>query len=213
MLNFLWAGMILIGIIYGTLTGNMERITDAVLDSAGEGISLAITMAGVVAFWMGMMEIAAECGLVRQLTVKIMPVLRFIFPKIPPDHRALEYISSNVIANILGLGWAGTPAGLKAMEALAELEGERGNATYIKDGGVRVAGNEMCNFLILNISSLQLIPINIIAYRSQYGSAQPAAIIGPGLAATAVSTLTAVIFCKVANKKKQKYTFENQFTT
>lgn len=204
MLNFLWAGMILIGIIYGTLTGNMEWITDAVLDSAGEGISLAITMAGVVAFWMGMMEIAAECGLVRQLTVKIMPVLRFIFPKIPSDHRALEYISSNVIANILGLGWAGTPAGLKAMESLAELEVERGNAAYIKDEGVRIAGNEMCNFLILNISSLQLIPINIIAYRSQYGSVQPAAIIGPGLAATAVSTLTAVIFCKVANKKKTK---------
>lgn len=196
MLNYIWAAMILTGIVYGILTGNLSAVTDAVLDSAGEGISLCITMAGVVAFWMGLMEIAGEAGLIASLTKGLRPVLKFCFPNIPEGHPALEYIASNFIANILGLGWACTPAGLKAMEALAQLEEERKESAAI-------ASNEMCTFLILNISSLQLIPVNIIAYRSQYGSSHPAGIIGPGIAATFVSTLAAVIFCRVMDPKRQ----------
>ena len=98
-------------------------------------------------------------------------------------------------ANILGLGWAATPAGLKAMEALKELENERAQKE------TSIASNEMCTFLVLNISSLQLIPVNIIAYRSQYGSVNPSAIIGPGIIATLFSTMVAVIFCKVMNRR------------
>lgn len=133
MLNYLWAAMIAIGIIYAVFTGNLEAITNAALDSAGEGISLCITTAGVMALWMGLMEIAGQSGLVAKLTKGIGPVLTFLFPRIPKEHKAREYIATNMIANVLGLGWACTPAGLKAMEELAHLEQERGNPEYRED--------------------------------------------------------------------------------
>lgn len=190
MLNGIWAGMILLGIFYAALNGRMEAVTNGALDSAGEAISLCITMAGVVALWMGLMEIAKEAGLIRKMTRGIDPFLKFLFPRLPAKHPAREYIATNIIANLLGLGWACTPAGLKAMEELSNLEKERGNPQG-------VASNEMCDFLILNISSLQLIPVNMIAYRSQYGSANPASIIMPAILATAVSTFTAILFCKM----------------
>ena len=219
MLNAIWAVMILIAVFYGALTGRMSDVTNAALDSAGEAISLCITMAGVVALWMGLMEIATRAGLVAKLTRGIAPFLRFMFPKLPKDHPAGQYIATNIIANVLGLGWACTPAGLKAMEALADLEAERGNPDYLPDsssvlperapkrtdgpgrdlpfGRNRRASSEMCTFLILNISSLQLIPVNMIAYRNQYGSSNPTAIIAPAIAATLVSTLTAIVYCKI----------------
>lgn len=194
MLNGIWAGMILVGVVYAALTGRLDAVTSAAIDSAGEAISLCITMAGVVALWMGLMEIAKEAGVIEKMTCGIEPFLDFMFPKIPRRHPAREYIAANLIANILGLGWACTPAGLKAMEELAKLEEERGHSTEI-------ASNEMCDFLILNISSLQLIPVNMIAYRAQYGSANPAGIIAPAIAATLVSTLTAVVFCKIKTRR------------
>ena len=210
MLNVIWAGMILLAVVYGAFSGHLADVTNAALDSAGEAISLCITMAGVVALWTGLMEIAQRAGLVEKLTRGIAPFLRFLFPRIPKGHPAEGYIATNVIANVLGLGWACTPAGLKAMEELANLEAQRGNPEYLEaeygggdirgGGGVRRgrrASNEMCIFLILNISSLQLIPVNMIAYRSQYGSAKPTAIIAPAIAATLVSTLAAVVYCKI----------------
>lgn len=246
MLNFIWAGMILLAVIYGAVSGHLGDVTNAALDSAGEAISLCITMAGVVALWMGLMEIGQKAGLIRKLTTGIGPFLRFLFPRIPKGHPAEGYIATNVIANVLGLGWACTPAGLKAMEELAKLEAERGNPEYLEGqfgegdarrdrenrdqiymqtaagrnlkgaragesfrrqesagrgsqgkGAGRRASNEMCIFLILNISSLQLIPVNMIAYRSQYGSANPTAIIAPAIAATLVSTLVAIVYCKI----------------
>ena len=216
MLNYLWAAMIAIGIIYAAFTGNLEAITNAALDSAGEGISLCITTAGVMALWMGLMEIAQQAGLVAKLTRGISPLLSFLFPRIPKGHKAREYIATNIIANVLGLGWACTPAGLKAMEELARLEQERGNPEYLDDAmqrhsdsalsekgdrrKSRTASREMCTFLILNISSLQLIPVNMIAYRSQYGSVRPAAIIAPSILATLVSTVVAVVYCKLKDR-------------
>lgn len=202
MLNYIWAFMILVGIIYGACTGHMEQVTNAALDSAGEAVSLCITMLGVMALWVGLMEIAQRAGIIAGLTRSISPFIDFMFPKLPKHHKARDYIATNIIANILGLGWACTPAGLKAMEELAQLEAERGNPDYQtqkKQGtvGTRLASSEMCTFLILNISSLQLIPVNIIAYRSQYGSVNPARIVAPAIVATAISTLTAVIFCKI----------------
>ena len=197
MLNYMWAFMILIGVIYAAFTGNMSAVTNAALDSAGEAISLCITMAGVMAMWMGLMEIAQEAGMIEKMTKGISPFLNFMFPRVPKQHPARGYIATNIIANVLGLGWACTPAGLKAMEALADLERERGNQDYIEKGRQRTASNEMCNFLIINISSLQLIPVNMIAYRSQYGSVNPASIIAPSIVATLISTLVAIIYCKV----------------
>ena len=203
MLDILWGMMLLIGILYGAATGNMSKVTEAALSSAKEAVSLCIAMAGIVAMWVGIMEIARASGLVERMTKAMKPLLRFLFPKIPMEHKAMEFISANMIANFLGLGWAATPFGLKAMEELGKLEEERRQGKAL--GIVRkkgIASNEMCTFLILNISSLQLIPVNIIAYRSQYGSVNPTAIVGPGIVATAVSTIVAVIFCKFMNCKK-----------
>ena len=229
MLNYIWAFMILAGVIYGAITGRMEDITNAAIDSAGDAVSLCITMIGVMALWVGLMEIAQKSGLIAKLTRGIQPFISFLFPRIPKEHPAREYISTNLIANVLGLGWACTPAGLKAMEELAKLEEERGTPGYVlPDGrkekergretlrakdvqmqmsavnaGERVASNEMCTFLILNISSLQLIPVNMIAYRQQYGSVNPAGIIGSAIMATLVSTAVAVVYCKVKDWKRR----------
>ena len=204
MLNYLWAGMIIIGIIFAAFTGRMTEITNAALDSSKEAVTLCITMMGVMSFWVGLMQIAQEAGIIRTASKKIAPLVRFLFPNLPKDHEANEHITTNIIANFLGLGWAATPAGLKAMEELGKLEDER--RAGLAPGPVHkkgVASNEMCTFLIINISSLQLIPMNIIAYRSQYGSVNPAAVVGPGIIATAISTLAAVVYCKWKERKRR----------
>ena len=131
MLNYIWAFMILVGIVYAAFTGNMAAVTDAALSSAGEAVSLCITMAGVMALWMGLMKIAEKSGLIARLTTGIQPLLSFLFPDIPKKHEARQYIATNFIANILGLGWACTPAGLKAMEALAKLANYKGNVAIM----------------------------------------------------------------------------------
>ena len=204
MLNYLWAGMILIGIIFAAFNGRMPDITNAALDSSKEAITLCITMMGVMCFWVGLMEIASKAGIIRGASRRIRPVVRFLFPELPAGHPAQEHITTNIIANVLGLGWAATPAGLRAMEELSKLEEERRQGRL--PGPVRrkgIASNEMCTFLIINISSLQLIPVNVIAYRSQYGSVNPAGIVGAGIAATAVSTVVAVIYCKMMDGKRR----------
>ena len=202
-MNYLWGGMILIGIIYGAASGNWKEVTEAALDSSKEAVSLCVAMAGVTAMWVGLMRIAENSGLIAGMVRRMNPLLTYLFPEIPQGHPGRQHISMNLIANFLGLGWAATPAGLQAMEALGELEEERretGNGKRAVPKGV--ASNEMCTFLILNISSLQLIPVNIIAYRTQYGSVNPAAIVGPAIVATAVSTGVAVLYCKVKNRKR-----------
>lgn len=200
MLNYLWAGMIIIGVIFASFTGKVPELTNAALDSSKEAVSLCITMVGVMSFWSGFMEIAKKAGIIESAARKLEPFLTFMFPRLPKHHPARQLIATNFIANVLGLGWAAMPAGLKAMESLGELHRER---CRIYGGEVQEASNEMCTFLILNISSLQLIPMTVIAYRSQYGSVSPTAIVGPGILATLVSTLTAVIFCKIMDWKKQ----------
>lgn len=112
MLNKLWAGMILIGICFGAATGHMTEISGAVIDSAKEAVSLSITMLGVVGVWSGIMKIAEDSGLLKEVEKGLSPLVHFLFPKIPQGHRSLEYITMNIVANILGLGWGATPAGL-----------------------------------------------------------------------------------------------------
>ncbi|MDD6057912.1 MAG: nucleoside recognition protein [Clostridiales bacterium] len=203
-MNYLWAFMILAGILFSACNGTLPAVTNAALDSAKEAVTLCITMMGVMSFWVGLMKVAEESGIIAGLSKKLRPFLRFLFPEVPKTHVANQYIATNMIANIFGLGWAATPAGLKAMEALQELNLEEcKHAGATEKRAPDIATTAMCNFLILNISSLQLIPVNIIAYRGQYGSANPTAIVGPALAATICSTLAAVLFCKVANVRKR----------
>lgn len=206
-MNYLWGIMMLIGVVYGTLTGNLEAVTEQALSSAKEAVSLCITMAGVMAFWVGMMQIADSAGIIKQAVKALNPVISFLFPNLSKEHPARKPIATNIVANVLGLGWAATPAGLEAMKALSGEKQEKtivervANAGKIKEGmgesHGRIATDTMCDFLILNISSLQLIPVNIIAYRSQYGSVNPSYIVGPAIVATALSTLAAVLFIKI----------------
>lgn len=191
MLNYLWGCMILIGVMYAALTGNIDSVTSGALDGAKDAVSLCITMLGVMAFWCGLMEIAEKSGLIDKCKCGVAPLISWLFPNVPRQSRAFSYITTNMISNFLGLGWAATPAGIRAMQELSELNGHNS-----------VASCDMCTFLVINISSIQLIPVNIIAYRSQYGSANPTSILFPSIIATTCSTFVAVIFCRFMMKRE-----------
>ena len=195
------------GIFFAAFHGTMGQITESFISSSTEAVNLCIFMLGVIGVWNGMMEIAVKSGLMKKIAKTMYPFIHWLFPDIPPRHKANEYIAANMAANILGLGWAATPAGLKAMRELQKLE----------EGGGR-ASDMMCAFLVLNISSLQLVPINMIAYRSQYGSVNPAAVVLPAICATMISTIAGIVFIKIMeitryngkkcnrkNKKKRRW--------
>ena len=207
MLNILWVIMIAGGIFFAAFHGTMGQITESFISSSTEAVNLCIFMLGVIGVWNGIMEIAVKSGLMKKIAKTMYPFIHWLFPDIPPRHKANEYIAANMAANILGLGWAATPAGLKAMRELQKLE----------EGGGR-ASDMMCAFLVLNISSLQLVPINMIAYRSQYGSVNPAAVVLPAICATMISTMAGIVFIKIMeitryngkkcnrkNKKKRRW--------
>lgn len=224
MLNYLWGFMIIIGVAFGIITGQAEAISNASIDSAKDAVTLSITMLGIMAMWTGIIEIARQSGLMERMTKGLGPLLHFLFPRIPAGHQVNEYIAANMIANILGLGWAATPMGLKAMRELAiiqrmqiekQIEQLRISTKGLESQNERKidrlkkqltrASDEMCTFLVINISSLQVIPVSVIAYRSQYGSVNPVAIVVPGLIATGVSTLVGVVFCKIMQKSHALY--------
>jgi spore maturation protein A len=194
MLNSIWAGMILIGIVWGTAHGRISSITEGILSGAEDAVNLCISLLGILSFWSGMMQIAKESGFLQKLSHRLTPFLDFLFPEIPKNHPAREHISANIVANVLGLGWAATPSGLEAIKQLQQL-----------NKNSEIASNSMCAFLILNISSLQLIPINVIAYRNQYGSVNPTAIVAPAIVATTISTITAIVFIRFMMKVGNKF--------
>ena len=202
MLNILWVIMIAGGIFFAAFHGTMGQITESFISSSTEAVNLCIFMLGVIGVWNGMMEIAVRSGLMKKIAKAMYPFIHWLFPDIPPRHKANEYIAANMAANILGLGWAATPAGLKAMRELKKLE----------EGGGR-ASDMMCAFLVLNISSLQLVPINMIAYRSQYGSVSPTAVVLPAICATMISTLAGIVFIKmmeITRHNRKKYNRKNE---
>ena len=191
MMNYLWGGMLLLGVIYGAFAGTLDGVTEAIINSAKEAVNLVIAIAGITAFWTGIMKIAEQTGLVEKLARRIQPLLRFLFPELKNQEKANYYISLNFLSNFLGLSHASTSSGVLAFQELDRLNGYS-----------TIASKSMCTFLIINVSSLQLLPINMIAYRAQYGSPNPAAIVGPAIFATGMSTLAAVIFCRIMNGKK-----------
>lgn len=189
MINYLWAFMILVGIAYAAISGNLSDVTLSIISESKAAINLGITLFGIISMWTGVMKIAEKVGLIDSLTRKLSPVLTFLFPRLNKNSLARKYIATNLIANVLGLSYAATPPGLKAMKELQKINKDK-----------EVASTEMITFLIINISSVQLISMNMIAYRTEYGSANPAEIIGPSLFATAISTIVGVIFVKIMMK-------------
>ncbi|MBO8434477.1 MAG: nucleoside recognition protein [Tyzzerella sp.] len=194
MLNFIWGTFIIGGLVFSIITGKSDTITDSILSGGKEAISLCITMAGVISIWTGIMEIAEKSGMIKGISKKLDPILSFLFPNIPKNSVAREYIATNFTANFFGLGWASTPAGLLAMEELQKLNKKKDTAS-----------DDMCMFMIVNMSSLQLVTMNIIAYRSQYMSKNPSEIIFAGILATVVSTIAGVIFAKVMGRRNKKW--------
>ena len=185
MLNMLWAGMMAAGIFWAAFHGNMGEVTNGLLDSAKEAVTLGVTMLGIMSFWCGILKIGERAGLIEALTEKMRPVIRFLFPNLPDGHPAGRYIALEEER--------------RAEKAPDKRKNTAGQSSLARQSGT--ASNEMCTFLIVNISSLQLIPINMIAYRSQYGSVSPAAIAGPALLATIASTAAGITFCKVMDRK------------
>lgn len=232
MLNILWVFMIAGGILFAAFHGTMGQITESFISSSTEAVNLCIFMLGVIGVWNGMMEIAIKSGLMKKIAKAMYPFIHWLFPDIPPRHKANEYIAANMAANILGLGWAATPAGLKAMRELQKLEEgkSRCKENYREASSAKMskwsklsdtngtldksrASDMMCAFLVLNISSLQLVPINMIAYRSQYGSVNPTAVVLPAICATMISTLAGILFIKImqiARYNRKKYHRKNE---
>ena len=201
MINFIWCGMIVIGIIVGTLTGNIEAVSTAAIEWAETAVELSLGLIGVMALWLGLMKIAEEAGIVRGMGLLMKPIMVRLFPEVPADHPAMGSIVANMAANFFGLGNAATPLGIKAMQELQDLNENKDEAS-----------NAMVMFLAINTSSITLISSSIIAYRSAAGAANPADVIGPTIIATAVSTTMAIIACKVL-EKLPKYKREKVTTT
>jgi spore maturation protein A len=188
-MNYIWGILLLGGVIMAAFTGKMAESTQALLQAAKSAVELAIGLIGIMAFWLGLMRLAEEAGLVRFLTRLLRPLLRPLFPQIPDGDPALGHIVANVAANLLGLGNSATALGLKAMTELQRLNPLK-----------NVASNAMVTFLAINTAGLTLVPATIIAVRSSAGSARPAEIIGAVFLATCVSTTVAVIAVKILEK-------------
>lgn len=182
MLNIIWIGMILVSIIVGIIEGRIDEVAHAVTDSAKLGFEIALGLAGIMSLWLGIMSIATESGLVALLGKFLKPVLRRLFPDIPPEHPAMGAITLNIAANMLGLANAATPFGLQAMKELQTLNAH-----------TKIATNSMCTFLAINTSSVQLIPATAIGYLAANGSINPSSIIVSSLFATIISTIVAIV--------------------
>lgn len=182
MVNWIWMGMIVVSVIFGAVNGKMEKVAEAAFGGAQTGVTVCLGLISILVFWMGLMRIAEDAGLVRKLANFMAPVVRKLFPDVPADHPAMGYILSNMSANLLGLGNAATPMGIKAMQELQKINP---NPT--------VATPAMCTLLALNTASITLVPTTIIAIRMNFGSVHPAEIVAPTLLATLISTGAAIL--------------------
>lgn len=191
MINYIWFFLIMISILVATLSGNIEVINDALMDDAGEAVTFAISLMGIMATWMGLIKIAEKSGLIRAISRLIRPLTSFLFPNVPKDHPAMNSIVMNMVTNMFGAGNSSTAIGLKAMEEMSTLNIDK-----------KRASNDMCMFLVINMSSIQLIPLTVIKLRSDAGALNPTEIIGTTLIATLVSTLVGIITAKLLERSR-----------
>lgn len=181
MMNWIWLGMIVAGVVVAALTGKASAVTDAAFAGGKLAIETVIGLAGMMALWMGIMKIAEKSGLTEGIAFVLRPVVRWLFPSVPRDHPAIGAMLMNISANMLGLGSAATPFGLKAMQELQSLNEDK-----------ETASEAMCTFLTLNTASVTLVPGTIIALRATYGAANPADIVMATLIASVIAGVFAV---------------------
>lgn len=182
MVNWIWLFFIAAGFVAAAAQGNIGLVTEAIFDGAKTGVTVCFGLVSIMVFWLGIMRIAEDAGLLEKIARLLRPAVRFLFPGVPPHHPALGYIMSNMSANLLGLGNAATPMGIKAMEELQKLNPDKETATPA-----------MCTLLAINTSSITLIPTTLIAIRMNFGSENPAEIVGTTLLATAIATAVALV--------------------
>ena len=189
MINKRWCYFIFVGIVYGIFSGNIGNVNEEIITSAKKSLDIFISIFPVIVLWVGIMTIASDSGLLIKISNVLYPILGKLFPEIPKNHESLGYISSNITANILGLGSAATPFGLKAMQSLQELNNNKDTAS-----------RSMITFLLLNTSGLTLIPTTVISLRNLYESVNPTLIILPTIIATIISTISAIILDRIFYK-------------
>ncbi|WP_424766113.1 nucleoside recognition domain-containing protein [Paenibacillus sp. sgz302251] len=182
MVNWIWLFFIVASVVVAAITGKMDAVTQAAFEGAKSGVTVSFGLISIMVFWLGMMRIAEDAGLLKKLARMLGPMVRMLFPDVPRNHPAIGYIMSNLSANLFGLGNAATPMGIKAMQELQKLNPDQTTATPA-----------MCTLLALNTSSITIIPTTLIAIRMNYGSANPAEIIGTTLAATFIATTAAIL--------------------
>ncbi|MCM3599726.1 spore maturation protein [Robertmurraya korlensis] len=182
MVNIIWVCLTLIGIAFAMVNGTMPEVNEAIFNGAKEAVTLCIGLISILVFWLGMMRIAEDAGLLKKLSNLFRPIVTRLFPEIPHNHPAMGYILSNMMANMFGLGNAATPLGIKAMEEMKKI-----------NGGKNEASRSMITFLAINTSSITLIPTTVIAIRMNYNSASPTDIVGPTLIATICSSIGAIL--------------------
>jgi spore maturation protein A len=182
MVNYIWVVMFVIGIVFAMFNGTMGDVNKAIFVGAKEAVTLCIGLISILVFWLGMMRIAEESGLLERLAKLFRPIVKRLFPEVPTNHAAMGYMLSNMIANMFGLGNAATPLGIKAMEELKKL-----------NGGKDSASRSMITFLAINTASITIIPTTVIAIRMNYKSASPTEIVVPTLIATIISAIGAIM--------------------
>lgn len=193
MVNVIWAALIFIAIIYSLLTGQVDTINNGILTHATTGVNLILEMMPLIVLWTGIMKIAEKSGLLEVFSRALNPILRRLFPSLPKTHKALGYIASNIGANMLGLGSAATPFGLKAMDELQKDNPKKDTAT-----------EAMITFLVLNTGGVTLIPTTVIALRIMHGSANPTEIIITSILATAVSSISGLVLDYFIRRRNRK---------
>lgn len=193
MVNYIWAGMIIIGVVYSIFNGTLEDVNESLFTAANEAVTLCIGLISVLVFWLGMMRIAEKTGLLNKVTTIFKPLVEKLFPDIPKNHPAMDYILSNIIANMFGLGNAATPLGIKAMEQLQKLNKKKEEAS-----------RSMITFLALNTSGLTLIPTTVLAIRMKYDSQSPTDIVVPTLIATICATIAAILIDRFFYYRRKK---------
>ncbi len=191
MINYIWFFLILIGVVTAVATGNIDVINIAVVEDASEAVMFAIGLTGIMAVWLGLMNIAEKSGLIKSFSKLLTPITSFLFPDIPKGHPAMSAIVMNLVTNMFGAGNSATAIGLKAMEEMNSLNRDKKRAT-----------NAMCMFLVINMSSVQLVPLTVIKIRADAGSLNPTEIIGTSLVATAISSIIGVLSAKILEKKE-----------